>query len=209
MHRKISNVIKSTPMAAHSKIGSDCCNNCSRFAYLSMWLTLQRFRLQIAYLSCKMVVCAGIILGKPLPELLIFMMGKRGTYDRYILCRHHFKEQYRLPWKAEPLRLQSKEDSLRGFDLIPGFIKARLVETLSHFPAPTVPADFEPFHRFPTEGNLGDASVSCHALLFVLAIPKLYPTQCATRWSTRRRSCSNEVCPARDPRGTQWSISTP
>ena len=66
-------------------------------------------------------------------------------------CRHQFRDQYRLPGKSEPLRLQSSEQTRGVYDLIPGFIKATVIETLTHFPPPKVPPDFKPFHKFPSE----------------------------------------------------------
>lgn len=56
---------------------------------------------------------------------------------------------YRLPGRAEPLRLQTAEQARKkAHDLIPGFVRGAAPEPLAFFPPPQVPRDYEPVHRF-------------------------------------------------------------
>ena len=56
---------------------------------------------------------------------------------------------YRLPGRAEPLRLQTAEQARKkAYDLIPGFVRGAAPEPPAFFPPPHMPQDYEPVHRF-------------------------------------------------------------
>ncbi len=65
--------------------------------------------------------------------------------------------QFMLPGKAAPLSLQSSEQA-RQKDMIPGFVKAKEVVTPKVFPAPKIPADYQPIHRPAPQPSSGPFS---------------------------------------------------
>ena len=64
---------------------------------------------------------------------------------------------YLLPGRAEPLRLQTKEDAQQQHSLVPGFVRAEQIVHMQQFPPPKVPPDFEAVHHFPPETDKGKA----------------------------------------------------
>lgn len=57
-------------------------------------------------------------------------------------------EPYRLTGAAAPLAITSKEQGRQPGSLIAGFVKGGDSAPVAVFPAPKVPADYQPVHRF-------------------------------------------------------------
>ena len=74
-----------------------------------------------------------------------------------------------LPGKAEPLKLQSKEEAAKQkYDLIPGFVHGKNVEHPEHFPAPQIPPGYKPVKVFPSE-NLAPGQQIPYSLIDLLS----------------------------------------
>lgn len=77
---------------------------------------------------------------------------------------------YLLPGQAKPLRIYSKEKAAeQKYDLIPGFIRAKTVERVKHFPPPKLPKDFKPIKIFPPKPiEEGRALLPVSCLYFII-----------------------------------------
>lgn len=65
------------------------------------------------------------------------------------LCRRVQKaEPYRLTGAAAPLAIQSKEHGRQPGSFIAGFVKGANAAPFAIFPAPKVPASYQPVHKF-------------------------------------------------------------
>lgn len=80
---------------------------------------------------------------------------------------------YLLPGQAEPLRIYSKEKAAeQKYDLIPGFVRAKTVERVKHFPPPKLPKDFKPIKIFPPKPiEEGRALLPVSCLYFIIFAP--------------------------------------
>ncbi len=57
-------------------------------------------------------------------------------------------EPYRLTGAAAPLAIQSKEHGRQPGSFIAGFVKGASAAPFAVFPAPKVPASYQPVHKF-------------------------------------------------------------
>ena len=77
------------------------------------------------------------------------------------MCRRvHRAEPYRLTGTGPaPLAIQSRQHGLKPGSFIAGFIKGADTEPVQQFPAPKVPPDFQPVHRFEGPLHTGEQQV--------------------------------------------------
>ena len=82
------------------------------------------------------------------------------------LCRRVQKaEPYRLTGAAAPLAIQSKEHGRQPGSLIAGFVKGANAAPFAVFPAPKVPASYQPVHKFAGPLLTGTNEAPMHVCL--------------------------------------------
>ena len=107
------------------------------------------------------------------------------------LCRRVQKaEPYRLTGAAAPLAIQSKEHGRQPGSFIAGFVKGANAAPFAIFPAPKMPASYQPVHKFAGPLLTGTTAqpraymrVNTHrfAMLFILQPCVILPMRSAAR----------------------------
>lgn len=83
---------------------------------------------------------------------------------RLQICRRAQKaEPYRLTGAPAALAIESKEHGRQPGSFIAGFVKGADAAPLAVFPAPKVPASYQPIHKFPEPMRTGGTFPSLQA----------------------------------------------